>query len=105
MNKIIISLLIGLAAGIIDIIPMLVQRLDKHACASALVQWTVLGFIIAHVQLRIPHWAKGSLIAVLANLSIVILVAANDMKSVPIIIGISLLLGAAVGAATGKFAR
>jgi hypothetical protein len=104
MNKILIALLIGLTAGIIDIIPMIIQKIDKYSCASALVQWIVLGFVIAHVQMQIPNWAKGSLIAVLACLPIVILVAANDVKSIPPIIIMSLVLGAAVGFATGKFA-
>ncbi len=35
MNDIFIALIIGIVAGIIDVIPMLIQKLDKFANLSA----------------------------------------------------------------------
>ena len=38
MNKIFVALIIGIIAGTIDVIPMIIQRIDKYACISAFFQ-------------------------------------------------------------------
>lgn len=50
MNHFLTALIIGIAAGIIDVVPMILQKLDKRACLSAFMQWLFLGFIIPFVQ-------------------------------------------------------
>ena len=34
MNNFLIAILIGLAAGIIDVVSMIIQKLDKESCLS-----------------------------------------------------------------------
>lgn len=97
MSKLALSLVLGCAAGIIDIIPMLIQRLDRYAIVSAFVQWVVLGILIVHCDLKLRPWLSGLVVAELAAIPIVILVAKNDLESVPIILSMTALLGAAVG--------
>ena len=46
MKNIFIALIIGLSAAIIDVVPMIIQRIDKTTCISAFIQWIVLGLII-----------------------------------------------------------
>ena len=45
MNNFLIAILIGLVAGIIDVVPMIIQKLDKGSCLSAFVHYfAVSGF-------------------------------------------------------------
>ena len=105
MQKIYISLLIGCFAGLLDIIPMLIQKLDWHATLSAFIQWLVLGLLIAHIEFKLPAWLKGLLVAELCALPIVVLVAQNDLVSVLPILIMSALLGSLTGYLTARFAR
>lgn len=104
MNEILLALLIGCVAGIIDITPMIKQRLGVFAIGSAFTQWLVLGLLIPNTTLfGLSGWANGMTIAVLTALPIIILVAETDKKAVPIIISMSAILGSAVGAVGNYF--
>ena len=100
MNVLILSILIGLAAGIIDVIPMLIKKLDKRALFSAFLQYFFLGIIIVNIDLPyIAWWLEGGLISLAFTLPIVLLVSKEDKKSVPIIIANSIILGTLIGIA------
>lgn len=58
-KKIIISLSIGIIAGIVDVIPMIFQGLDWYSNVSAFVFWIVTSFIIAYTVLPMQNWLKG----------------------------------------------
>ncbi len=103
MKNILIALLIGGIAGVIDVIPMIIQKLDKYACLSAFTQWVVLGLIIPSVNWTIQPWLKGFIIAELAALPIIILVSAKEPKSIVPILVMSAILGIFVGIAGNKF--
>jgi hypothetical protein len=103
MNKIFIALIIGIIAGTIDVIPMIIQRIDKHACISAFVQWIVLGLIIPYVNWNIQPWLKGLIIAEIAALPIMILVFAKELNSLIPIVIFSAILGILVGIFGARF--
>lgn len=103
MTKLIISLFIGFVAGVIDVIPMLIQKLDTYACLSAFVHWIVLGVLISYVDFSMPNWLKGLIVAEMSILPIIIIVLKDDPKSVLPIIIMSAILGVFVGITTGKF--
>ncbi len=105
MNNILIAFLIGLSAAIIDVIPMIVQRIDKYACISAFIQWIVLGLIIPFVNWDISPWLKGLIIAELTALPIIVLVFAKEPKSIIPILIFSAILGISVGLAGAKFIK
>jgi hypothetical protein len=105
MKNIFIAFIIGLSAAIIDVVPMIIQRIDKSACISAFIQWIVLGLIIPYVNWDIQPWIKGLIIAELAALPIMILVFAKEPKSIVPIIIFSAILGAAVGLAGARFIK
>ncbi len=103
MPNILLSLILGAGAGLIDIIPMLIQKLDKYSIVSAFVQWLVLGFIITFIKIPgIDGWLKGLIVAVIISLPIVIIVAKSDPKSIIIILATSAILGSIVGALSKK---
>ena len=103
MKNILIALIIGISAAIIDVVPMIVQRIDKSACISAFIQWIVLGLIIPYVKWDIRPWLKGLIIAELSALPIMVLVFVKEPNSIYPIIIFSAILGSAVGFTSSKF--
>ena len=105
MNILVLSILIGLVAGIIDIIPMIIKKLDKRATISAFLQYLFLGIIIVNIDLPyIIWWLEGGLISLAFTLPIVLLVSKEDKKAVPIIMANSIILGTLIGIA-GHFLK
>jgi hypothetical protein len=104
MTKLLISIGIGVIAGAVDVIPMLIQKLDKFSNWSAFIHWVVLGVIISYIEMPLSPWLKGLVIAEISALPVIILVAKTDMKSILPMVVMSGILGVAVGIATAKFA-
>ncbi len=103
MNNILIALLIGIVAGIIDVIPMIAQKLEKSANISAFMHWVALGLIIPFVDWQIDAWLKGLIIGLLCAIPIMIIVAKKDKKAaIPIAI-MSAILGIGVALAGARF--
>jgi hypothetical protein len=103
MENILIALAIGVVAGIIDVTPMIIMKLDKSALWSAFIHWVVLGLIIPFVNWGIDPWLKGLIIGELVTLPIMIIVRTNDKKSLIPIILFSAILGIGVAIAGSKF--
>jgi len=104
MPKLIAALLIGVAAGIIDITPMIMQKLNKHALWSAFTHWVILGFIISYIVIPVAPWLKGLIIGVVLSIPVLIIVSEKDKKSILPILMMSAILGVFVGIAAAKFA-
>ena len=64
-KKVLLGTILGIAAGIIDIIPMIIQKLPIHSILSAFSMWVVLGFIINTSALKINGALKGLLLSFL----------------------------------------
>jgi hypothetical protein len=105
MKKLLISIFIGVCAGVIDVIPMVIQKLNIYADISAFIQWVVLGVFINYIDFKINNTLKGLIVAVMASLPIMVIVYGSDHFSVIPIIIMSILLGSLVGFFGGKFAK
>ncbi len=101
--KIFIALSIGIIAGIIDVAPMIKQKIDRNSCISAFFQWVALGLIIPFVNWDIPSYLKGLIIAELFAIPIMIITYPHDRKAVISISIFSAVLGMAVGFAGAQF--
>ncbi len=99
MNDILIALIIGIVAGIIDVIPMIIKKMEKSANLSAFSHWVVLGFIIPFVSWNIAPWLKGLIIAEISAIPILFIVATKDKKAILPITIMSAILGVAVAIA------
>jgi len=100
MNTLLLSVLIGIAAGVIDIIPMIIQKLDKRATISAFLQYFFISIIIVNIDLPyVVWWLQGGLISVALALPVVVLVSGQDRKAVPIILSMAAILGTLIGIA------
>jgi len=103
MNDFLIALMIGIIAGIIDIIPMILQKMDKYANLSAFIHWLVLGLIIPFVSWDIAPWLKGLIIAEISAIPILLIVVKEDKKAIIPITLMSAILGIGVGLAGAYF--
>jgi len=57
--------LIGLIAGLLAVVPMIIQWLDRTSCLLAFVHYFVLGLIIPFINWDIQPWLRGSIVALL----------------------------------------
>ncbi len=103
MNDILIALAIGIIAGIIDVIPMMIKKLDKSANLSAFSHWVILGLIIPFVDWNIEPWIRGLILGELSAIPIMIIVFPKDKKALLPMIILSAILGIGVAIAGAKF--
>lgn len=100
MDKLLLSVIIGIVAGIIDIIPMIIKKLDKRASISAFLQYFFVSIIIVNIDLQhVVWWLQGGLISVALALPVVVIVAMQDKKAVPIMLTMAAVLGTLIGIA------
>jgi hypothetical protein len=103
MNIFLIAIVIGLVAGLIDVTPMIIMKLEKVANISAFVHYFVLGLIIPFVNWDIEPWIKGIIISFLSALPVMIIVYPKDKKAIIPMIIFAIILGAGIGLAGDKF--
>lgn len=103
MTDLFIAALIGLGAGLIDVAPMIIRKLDKTSCFSAFVHYFVLGLIIPFVNIDVAPWIKGAGIAFLLSVPVMIIVFPKDRHAIIPMTIFSLLLGAGIGIAGAFF--
>ncbi len=105
MRRIKIGILLGIVAGIIDVTPMIIQKLTWDANISAFVMWIIVGFFIAINNLHINSFLKGILTAYLTLAPAAILIGWKEPISL-IPIGImTTILGGLLGLAIHKIAK
>jgi len=97
MKTIIIGILLGAAAGIIDVIPMIIKKLTWDANISAFSLWVVVGLLIATSGLEINPIIKGILIALLVLLPCAVLIGWKKPKSLIPIFVMTIVLGGLLG--------
>ena len=104
-NNVVIGLLLGAVAGVLDVIPMLLQGLTWDANLSAFFLWVVAGFMLATSNLRLPPVSKGIVISFMCLLPSVFIIGWHEpLTLVPVGI-MTLILGASLGFAYGKLSN
>lgn len=102
MEKFIKTLLLGTAAGILDVIPMAFQGLNWQTNLAAFLHWLGLGILITYFRLPLAGWLSGIVIALLTGIPTAVHVsAATPMAIFPIIIS-SIVLGGLLGYMSDK---
>ena len=104
-NNIGLGLLLGVIAGILDVIPMVLQGLTWDANISAFFLWMVSGFMLATSNLKLQPVLKGIVIAFLCLLPSMFIIGWNDPLSLVPIIVMTLILGALLGFSYSKLAK
>jgi len=97
MRKIITGISVGVVAGVIDVIPMIIQKLSIDANLSAFSMWLAIGFFISTSELKIHGIFKGIVISSLAVIPILIIVGWKEPISLIPITVMTLILGSISG--------
>ncbi|MEW6516741.1 MAG: hypothetical protein AB1439_07560 [candidate division FCPU426 bacterium] len=105
MRKPIFGLLAGAVAGAIDVVPMVAQHLTWDANLSAFSLWVVSGFLIAASNLKLPPVLKGIIIPFLVLTPCAVLVGWKSPATLLPISLMTLLLGAGLGFAVGRWGK
>ncbi len=104
-NKITASLIIGICAGVIDILPGVIQGIDFRITIAGFSFWVTNSIVIAYIFLPVKDWQKGILISsLLAIPGVALLSVVHPGSVIPMII-LTFFLGAFVGHLNGKYAR
>ncbi len=104
-NNIVLGLLLGVIAGILDVIPMMLQGLTWDANLSAFFLWVVSGFMLGTSNLRLHPVLKGIVIAFICLLPSVFIIGWDDPISLVPIGVMALILGALLGFSYGKLSK
>lgn len=96
--KFLLTLLIGIVAGVIDVLPMIKMKVDKYSCISAFVYYVIVPFVIFGVDwFDNLWWLRGGVVAILMAIPVIILVAKEDKKSPVAMTIMSIVLGSIIG--------
>jgi hypothetical protein len=102
MKKLMIGIVLGIVAGTIDVIPMIMQNLTWDANISAFSMWIIVGFLISMIDLKINSIIKGILIAFLVLLPSAILIGWKEPLSLIPISIMTIILGGLIGFSFNK---
>lgn len=102
-KKYLIGILVGVMAGIVDVIPMFIMDLTWDANLSAFSMWVVVGFLTAATNLKMFPALKGVLVAFLVLTPCAILIGWKEPASLLPILGMTAILGALLGWAIERF--
>ena len=98
MKTFMLTAVIGVIAGAIDVLPMIKMKLDKYSIISAFIHYFILPFFVYNTQLfGMPWWLKGAILALMLAVPTIILAAKDDGKSVPPMLLSSVFLGTLIG--------
>jgi len=100
-NKI-VGIAFGTIAGILDVVPMIIQKLSWDANISAFSMWVIVGLVISSSDFKIPSIIKGVLVSFLLLLPSAILIAWKEPISILPISIMTLILGSGLGFAIEK---
>ena len=103
MKKTILGIMLGFIAGIIDIIPMILQKITWDANLSALSLWIISGYLISITNLKLPSYFKGILISFLILIPNLFIIDYKEPTSLIPIIIMTLILGSLLGFLIEKF--
>lgn len=96
MKEFAIALILGSAAGLLDVLPMIKKPIPKSSKWMIFAQWVLIGLAICFIEWRIDPWIKGLIIAECGIIPVAILATYRNPKSVPGIFAFAAPLGMAI---------
>ena len=98
MENFFLTLLIGIVAGTVDVLPMIKMKLDKYAISSAFVFYLIMPFIIFNINLlQDIWWVKGGIITFILSIPIMILAAKENKTNMIPIATMAFIIGTVIG--------
>lgn len=89
-----LSLAVGAAAGLLDLLPMLAQRLPARSCISAFCTFFFAAILIFYSDLPyLPWWADGMAVTAMMAIPVMLNFAGRERRAIPAVLFNALLLG------------
>lgn len=104
-KRIVIGLVFGVLAGIIDVVPMIIQKLTWDANISAFSLWVVCGLLIAITEIKIHPVLKGLVLAFALLLPCAVIIGWKEPFSLIPVFIMTAVLGSALGYTIEKLGR
>ncbi len=104
-NTILAGVFLGAIAGVLDMIPMILQGLPWDANLSAFSLWVVSGFVLATSNLKLSPILKGVLIPFICLLPSAFMIGSKEPFSLVPIGIMTLILGILLGFVYDKIAK
>jgi len=105
MNKLKLGLILGILAGIIDLIPMIFQGLSLEADISAFFFWVAAGFFISTSEIGLKGVLKGIVISLILLVPLAFIIGWQEPASLFPIIIINIILGALLGFSIDRWGK
>lgn len=100
LNHFEMSLAVGAVAGVLDVIPMLFQKLPARSCFSAFFVYFFASVIVFHSTLPyLPWWAQGMGVTAMLMIPVVFTFSGRERSAIPIVVFNALLFGFLISAA------
>lgn len=89
-----LALLTGGVIGVLDVIPMIAQRLGARSCISAFLLFFFSSVIVFHSDMPyLPWWADGMAVTLMMAIPVLFSLVGKERKSTPMILLNALIFG------------
>jgi hypothetical protein len=105
MKRILIGMVVGVVAGTIDVVPMILMKLTWDANLSAFSMWVIIGVLISTTSLNLPGMVKGAVLSLMVLCPSAILIGWKEPASLMPILLMTVVLGGISGFAISKIAK
>lgn len=102
-NKIYLGITLGAMIGIINVLPMILQKISWDANISSFLTWIIVGYFISTTKLKFRGIVKGIIISVLIFIPSTIFVIESNLIGALWIIVMTLIYGSLLGYLVDKF--
>ncbi|MCD4712857.1 MAG: hypothetical protein K8R73_06195 [Clostridiales bacterium] len=102
-KKIIIAISIGLIAGILDLIPLVLVGAPLLNMTSILMFWIITSYFVAHIALFKNSILNGLALSTLNMLPLVMVIYTINPKDFMPMLSMALILGPLTGYLNGRF--
>ena len=103
MNKVKLGIVLGTIAGVVDVMPMLAQKLTWDANLSAFSLWVISGYLIANTKIVKLGVLRGIIVSFLVLTPSAFLIGWQQPIALIPIFGMTLVLGSLLGFLIDKF--
>ena len=101
-NKVYLGISLGVIVGVINVLPMILQKISWDASISIFLTWIIVGFFISTTNLKIQGILKGIIISILIFIPSTVFVIESNLTGTIWILVMTLIFGSLLGYLTDR---